>query len=216
MAVPEPKAVSEELSVDVFVDAIRAGAVPVDVRPARSYLGGHIPGAVNIPFARRGMAESLREEVPEGYPLVLVADNGVVAASAAAQLAAAGYRVLGHLGGGMAAWTEAGWETETVGELSPRQLYRMLQERGDLAVIDVREPYEWAHGHVEGARLIPLGALSRDAASLDPDLEYAVICATGARSSVACAMLQRRGFARVHNVIGGMAAWQEAGLPVVR
>ncbi len=204
------------LDVAAFVDALERGAVPVDLRPARDYLTGHIPGAMNIPFSRKGMGDQIREAVPAGHPVALVADNAVVAQAAATQFAAAGYRVVGYLAGGMAAWSAAGWETVTAGEISVQQLHVRLRAGDGITVIDVREPYEWAAGHLEEARLIPLSALGREAASLDSSREYAVICATGARSSVACAILQQRGVTKVYNVSGGMAAWREAGLPVTR
>ena len=79
----------------------------------------------------------------------------------------------------------------------------------DIAILDVREPMEYAFGHIPGARLAPLGMLEE----LIPDLEHLraadvyVICRSGSRSDAACQILRRRGFARVHNVVPGMHAW---------
>lgn len=203
------------LDVGAFIAALRRGAVPADLRPSKDYLAGHIPGAVSLPFARRGLGDALRQALPAGSPVVLVADNAVVAAAAAAAIAAAGYPVEGYLDGGMAAWDAAGYEVETAGEMPVGQLHGRLR-RGEMALIDVRDPHEWAAGHVAGARHVPLAALRREAAAFDPNGEYALICATGARSGVACAILQQLGVPRVYNVSGGMSAWMEAGLPVTR
>lgn len=203
------------LDLAAFLGALRRGAVPVDLRPPKDYLAGHIPGAVGLPFTRRGLAEALRQSLPAGARVALVTDNAVVAGAAAAGVAAAGYPLAGYLDGGMAAWSAAGYPVETAGEMTVGQLRGRLQ-RGDIELIDVREPHEWAAGHVAEARHVPLAALARSASALDPGREYALICATGARSAAACALLQRQGIPRVHNVSGGMSEWVAAGLPVVR
>lgn len=203
------------LDLAAFLGALRRGAVPVDLRPPKDYLGGHIPGAVGLPFTRRGLAEALRQSLPAGARVALVADNAVVAGAAAAAVAAAGYPLAGYLEGGMAAWIAAGYPVETAGEMTVGQLHDRLR-RGDIALIDVREPHEWAAGHVAEARHVPLAALRREAPALDPEREYALICATGARSGAACALLQQQGILRVHNVSGGMSEWVAAGLPLTR
>jgi rhodanese-related sulfurtransferase len=81
-------------------------------------------------------------------------------------------------------------------------------------VIDVREPWEFAAGHVPGAVLMPLGSLSQHAGDLPRGRRIYVICASGNRSLVAADALVRAGFDAV-SVAGGMAAWRSAGQPVV-
>ena len=83
-------------------------------------------------------------------------------------------------------------------------------------VVDVRKTWEYARGHVPGARLISLGELARRAEELDPAAPVAVICATGGRSQSAAALLGQRGFNTVYNVIGGTTRWMQNGLPVER
>jgi rhodanese-related sulfurtransferase len=87
----------------------------------------------------------------------------------------------------------------------------------------VREPVEWAEGHIPGALLVPRGVLEAKA-----DLEYAnreprladrgqpiiVHCASGARSALAADALQQMGFGNVRSMAGGIVAWKEKGLPV--
>ncbi|NUT33421.1 MAG: rhodanese-like domain-containing protein [Hamadaea sp.] len=81
-------------------------------------------------------------------------------------------------------------------------------------VIDVREPGEYAAGHVPGARLMPLGRLSRHLPDLPRDQRIYVICASGNRSLAAADFLARAGLDAV-SVAGGTGAWQRAGRPVV-
>lgn len=87
-------------------------------------------------------------------------------------------------------------------------------QHGDL-ILDVREPHEFAAGHVPGSTLIPLGQLPAQLRQLPTDRRVLIVCATGNRSSYATQMLQGAGH-DAHNIDGGMAAWQGAGLPIER
>ena len=93
---------------------------------------------------------------------------------------------------------------------------RLHDERDQWQILDVREPYEWSAGHVEGAIHIPLAEVmaGREEGRLDPARPVAVICRTGNRSELAGLMLQARGFEAV-NVEGGVVGWTQAGLPLV-
>ena len=75
-------------------------------------------------------------------------------------------------------------------------------------VIDVREPSEFAEGHVPGARNIPLAQLAAKARTLDPAAETLLICRSGHRSATAAKQLVRAGFANVRSVKGGTLAWK--------
>lgn len=82
-------------------------------------------------------------------------------------------------------------------------------------LLDVREPEEWEAGHAPGARWIPLGDLERARVELPFNQPVMCICRSGARSSRAAEALIAWGFDAM-NVAGGMNAWAEAGLPIVR
>ena len=85
----------------------------------------------------------------------------------------------------------------------------------DLVVLDVREPDEWAAGHIDGATHIPLGDLPARLGEIDPAAETLVVCHVGGRSARATAWLSAQGH-QVVNLAGGMDAWHAAGRPVVR
>jgi rhodanese-related sulfurtransferase len=91
----------------------------------------------------------------------------------------------------------------------------MLINQKDAVVIDVREPGEFAQSHILNSRNIPLGELAARMKELERFKERAVIvsCATGNRSGSAAALLRKNGFTDVVNLAGGVAAWQQAGLP---
>jgi len=91
-----------------------------------------------------------------------------------------------------------------------------LINREDALVVDVREANEFASGHVLGAKNMPLAKLDASGAELAKKKERPVIvyCDGGERSAKALAALKKHGFTRVANLSGGLAAWQQAGLPV--
>jgi rhodanese-related sulfurtransferase len=81
-------------------------------------------------------------------------------------------------------------------------------------VLDVREPYEWAAGHIDGALHIPLAQLPVRVGELSPDEDVVVVCRVGSRSARAVAWLLAQGYDAV-NLEGGMGAWAADGLPMV-
>ena len=91
-------------------------------------------------------------------------------------------------------------------------------ESGDVEILDVRTPEEYAQGHIEGATLVDFyepGFADR-IAELDRDREYVVYCRSGNRSGQATAIMADQGFSTVNDVEGGIVAWEAAGLPVIR
>ena len=91
-----------------------------------------------------------------------------------------------------------------------------LINRSDALVFDLRTAEEYAKGHILGAKNIPLGELERRRGELEKYKAKPVIvhCATGNSAGGGVALLRRNGFESVHNLAGGYAAWQAAGLPV--
>ncbi len=98
-----------------------------------------------------------------------------------------------------------------VPQAAPTQA-RDLAASGAL-VVDVREPHEWAAGHIHGAVHRPLGGLDPD--ELPRDRPVLTICRSGGRSSSAARALAEAGHRDVVNLSGGLTAWARAGLPLV-
>lgn len=80
-------------------------------------------------------------------------------------------------------------------------------------VVDVREPDEWAQGHIAHATLVPLATVPQHLDAFDGAPTY-LVCRSGARSGRACDFLRSQGVDAV-NVTGGMIAWSGAGYEVV-
>jgi rhodanese-related sulfurtransferase len=85
--------------------------------------------------------------------------------------------------------------------------------RDDPLVIDVREPFEYNAGHLEGAKSMPMHLVPKSMGELPKDDTLFVICRSGNRSWQVCQYLNQHGYDAV-NVAGGMVAWDAAGLTV--
>ena len=84
-------------------------------------------------------------------------------------------------------------------------------------VLDVRSPAEYADGHVPGAINVPMGKTFEQAiASYDKSKPYLVYCHSGKRSFLATKRMSELGFTQLLNFRGGIAAWEDAGRPMVK
>ncbi len=95
------------------------------------------------------------------------------------------------------------------------QTVNQLRERDDVVILDVREDWEYAAGHIPGTMLIPLGQLDGRLSEIPADKTVIAVCRSGNRSGQATQLLQQRGFT-VHNMQGGMNAWEQANYAVER
>ena len=124
--------------------------------------------------------------------------------------------MVGYLAGGMAAWQEAAFPLEQLPQIHVEELHARLHDasNGHLALLDVRDASEWDEGHIPGAKHIPYYFVEQRLQELDPAQPLVVLCGSGQRSTLACALLQRHGFTQLTNVVGGMEAWNDAGFEV--
>ena len=93
-----------------------------------------------------------------------------------------------------------------------------LVNREDALVIDVSAATEYEKGHIAGAKNVQMSQLDADNKVLAKvkELPLAVVCRTGTTSAEAARKLAKAGFRQVHWLDGGIAAWQQASLPLVK
>ncbi|KIQ31593.1 sulfurtransferase [Variovorax paradoxus] len=91
-----------------------------------------------------------------------------------------------------------------------------LINRERAVLVDVREPEEFATGHMIGAKNVPLNQLDEKLASTvkNKNVPLLLVCATGARAQRAVTMAKKLGYEQAQAVAGGLKAWKEANLPV--
>ncbi|MAS33729.1 MAG: MBL fold metallo-hydrolase [Anaerolineaceae bacterium] len=207
------------LGVQDVIPHFRRGAALLDTRAKAAFKAKHIPGAVHLE-ADEQLSNRVGFVLPD-VPIILMLDDAESYARVVYSLARVGYdQVVGYLADSLETWEALGLPTTSgdVRDIEPTELNDLLQHgNGDRPmVIDVRESWEYADGHVPGARLISLGEFARHTDQLDPQQPVAVICASGSRSHSAAALLGQKGFETVYNVVGGTVGWMQQGLPLER
>lgn len=207
---PAPKALSA-----VEVQRLHAsGTVVLDVRPSAQYGNGHIRGSLHVSLSGQ-FASWAGSLIRPKDSIVLIAEDEEQITQARTRLARVGLDgVVGYLHGGILAWDREGLPLQSIEQISVEELSHRLSGGQVDMVLDVRRLPEWNSGHIPSARHAPLNHLTDETAGLDRSARVAVICAGGFRSAIAASILEQQGFARPSNVVGGMAAWTAARLPV--
>ena len=90
---------------------------------------------------------------------------------------------------------------------------KALIDAGDVQLVDVREPYEWDAGRLEGARHIELQNLPHEAGTLDRDRPVLFYCRVGSRSGMAAGAFRQAGY-DAYSLDGGLMEWSARGLPL--
>ena len=99
---------------------------------------------------------------------------------------------------------------------APQLAVEWVSTQAALRVVDVRQPDEFNGplGHIEGSQLVPLDVLAGEAVGWSRDAGLILVCRSGGRSDRAAQILEGLGFSQVASMVGGMARWNELGLPV--
>ncbi len=92
-------------------------------------------------------------------------------------------------------------------------LAALSSKTAPLFLIDVRQPDEYTGelGHIDGAKLIPLGTLPQSISSISQDQTIVFVCRSGGRSAKASAFALESGLSAVYNLRGGMLRWNQLG-----
>jgi rhodanese-related sulfurtransferase len=94
-------------------------------------------------------------------------------------------------------------------QITPAQLKAWLDDAGrePPVMVDVREPWEVQIAAMPGALHMPMGEVPARAAEIDPEAPVVAICHHGGRSMQVAVFLEKNGYAKVHNLAGGVDAW---------
>jgi rhodanese-related sulfurtransferase len=91
-----------------------------------------------------------------------------------------------------------------------------LKDRSDVLVLDVREQWEYDEGHIPGVTHIPMNEIPNRLSEIPAEQTVLVTCRSGNRSGQVAEFLRGKGYENVHNMDGGILAWEAAGYPVDR
>ena len=203
------------LSPKEFQKQMELGAVVVDTRKPPAFGGAHIRGSYSILL--NGLSSYSGWVLPYDKPILLVLEEKTDLEMAVQYLVRLGYdQIVGYLSDGIDAWYKVPLPVEHLGLVTVQELKKRLEESDDMIVLDVRNIDEWNAGHIEGALNIYVGHLEERLNEVTLDKPVAVICNSGNRSSIGASILCRAGRDKVHNVLGGMTAWKNAGYKITK
>jgi hydroxyacylglutathione hydrolase len=184
------------------------GATVLDSRAPAAFDAAHLAGSVNLPVASAGVGTRAGWTLSPDDSLVLVAADADAAHRTAAALQAVGFsRLAGFNLADERAWAAGSLPVARAEAWDVDRLAAELRAEA-VDLIDVREPGEWALGHVPGSVNVPLHRLRDVAAVALPGGERttAVACAAGARAAFAASLLRRSGRRDVVRISGGGAS----------
>ena len=145
--------------------------------------------------------------------MVLIAEPGREV-EATTRLGRIGFdNIAGYLAGGMQPLDRAPELIERARRVSAATLGELLASAPPPLMLDVRTKREWRLGRIDGAVNIPLSRLAHELARLPNAWPLVVYCATGYRSAIASSLMRRAGRRAVTDLVGGIRAWESAGLP---
>ncbi|MCE7873513.1 hypothetical protein DYH09_24510 [bacterium CPR1] len=201
------------LSFARVLELQQAGAQVLDTRMPDDFAEFHLKNAVNVGLDGR-FAQFAGSLLDPERPLVVIAPVGREVETIT-RLGQVGFEnVAGYLEGGACFIPPEHRSSQP--RISPQQLAERLAGPEPPFVLDVRSNEEWRSAHLEGAGHIPLTELNHRLEEVPAEQPVVVHCASGYRSSMAASVLALHGRACVTDLMGGIAAWQQAGLPVVR
>ncbi|KQC34300.1 beta-lactamase [Nonlabens sp. YIK11] len=187
----------------------------LDVRSPQEFTAGHIEGSwfIGLDGQFAPWVGSLIQDIDQ--KIVLVAPDGREE-EAVTRLARVGYdNVNGFLQGGFEAWREAGFEVETIENITAADFVRELEQGQVQHVLDVRKPVEYQKSHLNNVPLYTLDEAHENIKKLKADTTYHVHCAGGYRSVIYASIAQSQGLKNMINVEGGYGAIKNiAGAPV--
>jgi rhodanese-related sulfurtransferase len=189
------------------------GAQLLDTRDAGEFAAAHFRGSINVGLGGQ-YATWAGSVIDPKHPVVIICEPGSELESAV-RLGRIGFdNVAGYLDGGMASLASRPELTSTTLRLSPAVAQEAIAS-GAVIAVDVRTPPERAEKSIAGATPMPLSRMAAHGSELPHARPLLLYCAGGYRSSIAASLLESKGF-EVRELAGGLAAWEQAGLPLER
>jgi hydroxyacylglutathione hydrolase len=178
----------------------------LDVRPAREFADGHVPGALNVPVGGSSFGTRAGFILDAEAPVALHATSPAEAKLAARRLHAVGILELA----GYLVDADAPDRLEPIGI---EELERVLADDA-VEVIDVREQSERDDGYIPGSRHIPFRLVRAYSGELDNGRPVVTVCESGARAGIAASVLAAEGIEARPLLDAGIPDWEARGNPV--
>lgn len=190
--------------------ANETGALVLDTRKPEEFAKGFVPNSINIGIDG-SFAPWVGAMIPDIKQQILIVTEPGREEEVVTRLARVGYDYcIGYLEGGYEAWKKAGFETDSIRQVTADELAELMK-KGEVHVLDVRKKSEYDSEHVIGAENAPLDFINDSMQQINKNHTYYVHCAGGYRSMVFNSTLRARGFDNLVDVAGGFKAIKETG-----
>lgn len=200
----------EPINVSKF-EKIMKSCMVLDIRSPHSFASGHVAGSYNIWL--EGLAKYAGWIIDYDKDILLISERRNDIEIASRYLMRIGFdRIRGYLCGGITDWQNSGMPLEQSGVENVDSLYEKLKEKKNMFLLDVREKDEYESGHIQHATNIYIGDLENRLEEVPLDKPIISICSAGNRAGLGASILKRHKY-DVFNLLGGMSAWKEKGLP---
>jgi rhodanese-related sulfurtransferase len=179
-----------------------------DIGNKQRYQDEHIAGS-KFAVCNQQTINNLLPKLPKDIEIVLVAEEENYAKQMAQMARERGGLRTKYLKGGISAWNG-----ERTGRQDPKISSKDLKgaikedkvKRGEIFLLDVREPEEFKEWNIEGSKNIPLSQISNSLHEIPKDKEIVTICPHGNRSGMVTFMLQRKGY-NIRTLEEGLTGW---------
>ena len=179
-----------------------------DIGNKQRYQDEHIPGS-KFAVCDQQTINNLLPKLPKDIEIVLVAEEESYAKQMAQMARERGGLRTKYLKGGISAWNGERTERQDP-KISSKDLKEAIEEdkvkRGEIFLLDVREPEEFKEWNIEGSKNIPLSQISNSLHEIPKDKEIVTICPHGNRSGMVTFMLQRKGY-NIRTLEEGLKGW---------
>ena len=179
-----------------------------DIGNKQRYQYEHIAGS-KFAVCDQQTINNLLPKLPKDIEIVLVAEEESYAKQMAQMARERGGLRTKYLKGGISAWNGERTERQDP-KISSKDLKEAIEEdkvkRGEIFLLDVREPEEFKEWNIEGSKNIPLSQISNSLHEIPKDKEIVTICPHGNRSGIVTFMLQRKGY-NIRTLEEGLKGW---------
>ncbi len=188
-------------------------ALVLDTRSIEAFAKEHIRGSIFIGIDGNFASWVGTLVTDLKMPILYVADEGREE-EVVVRLSRVGYdNAVGYLKGGVAVWKEAGFETDSIKEISAGDFATLYQaDSHHTNLLDARRKSEYDSEHLVGAENFPLDFINHNMSQLDRNKKYFIYCAGGYRSVIMASILKTRGLDNVVNIPGGYKALSQTEL----
>jgi len=199
------------LSIEEFKKCMaEKDIIILDTRNETEFTKGFVPGSIFIGLEGR-YAEWAGSLLSFEKPMLLITTPGEEKESII-RLARVGFdKVQGYLKGGYGSWKNAGEEVDMIIDVEPDELLMDIPYDKNLVILDVRNPAEYAEGHLPVAVNLPLDDMNNPGsmANIQETDNLYIHCGGGYRSVIAASLLKQQGIHTLRNVAGGWSKIKE-------